>query len=158
MADQTVEPPCLWWLGIGVGLWVGLGPAIQFILSLTRWLGMEKGIACTHLSFPALCSPSTQRPLGLTQHTDSPPPHFPRVFSFLGYLGWKKSPPPLLFSLIPQMKFQHMSPDIIPRRLWITFPQTMSSTADSSSPKCLPKRLGPLLQALSLPWANKEYL
>lgn len=54
MADQAVGPPCLWWLGIGVGLWVGLGPTIQFILSFARWLGMEKGIACIHLSFPAL--------------------------------------------------------------------------------------------------------
>lgn len=103
-------------------------------------------------------SPGTRRPWGPTQSTDRLPRPLPGVFSFLGYLGWKKSPPPLLFSLIPQMKFQHMSPNIIPLRLWITFPQTMSSTGDSSSPKCLPKRLGPLLEALSLPWANREYL
>lgn len=54
---------------------------------------------------------------------------------------------PTLVPLIPQMKFQHMSPNIIPLRLRITFPQTMSSAWDSSSPKCLPKRLGPLLEA-----------
>lgn len=85
------------------------------------------------------------------------------AFPFLGYLGWRKAlfPPPhphLLFSLTPQMKFQHMSPDIIPLRLRITLPTDTVFCPGLLAPKCLPKRLGPLLEGLSLPWANSEYL
>lgn len=87
-----------------------------------------------------------------------PTPAF-EIFPFLGYLSWRKALlPHLLFSLPPQVKFQHMSPDIIPLRLWITLPTDAVLCLGLLAPKCLPKRLGPLLEALSLPWANSEYL
>lgn len=109
-------------------------------------------------------SPSPLQSRDLVPCTDCCPPT-PTLGSFsLFRLSWlEKSiiPPPhphLLFSLTPQMKFQHMSPDIIPLRLRITLPTDTVFCPGLLAPKCLPKRLGPLLEGLSLPWANSEYL